>query len=253
MNVPMQSDLEKKINILNNMIKESNKIVFFGGAGVSTASGIPDFRSKDGLYNQHNVQFEKYQPEYLLDRHCLYCNPKVFYEFYRQKMDTRDIKPNITHYKLAEMEKFGKLKAIVTQNIDGLHQKAGSKNVIEIHGTTQKCYCTKCKKEFPYDYIFNSTDAIPKCECGGMIRPDVTLYSEPLPVKASNDAYNAIATADMLIVAGTSLAVYPAAGMIDYFTGKYLVLINKGNVDKAIYTDLFIDGDMTEVFKLITV
>lgn len=163
---------------LREYIEESNNIVFFGGAGVSTESGIPDFRSKDGLYNQHNIQFEKYNPEYLLSRECLYNNPKVFYEFYRQKMDTRNIEPNITHKVLAKMEEIGKLKAIVTQNIDGLHQKAGSKNVFEIHGTTQRNYCSKCKMEYHSDFLFNTKDAIPKCECGGLIRPDVTLYGE---------------------------------------------------------------------------
>lgn len=244
---------EEKVEKLNSMIKECNSIVFFGGAGVSTASGIPDFRSKNGLYNQHDVQFDKYEPEYLLSRDCLFNNPKVFYEFYRQKMDTRSIQPNVTHYKLAELEGLGKLKAIVTQNIDGLHQKAGSKNVFEIHGTTQRTYCAYCGKEYEADYIFNSIEAIPRCDCSrkGLIRPDVTLYGENLPVKASNGAYEAISNADMLIVAGTSLSVWPAAGMIDYFTGKYIVLINKGDVDKTIYADLTFNDDMTEVFKLI--
>lgn len=163
---------------LKKYIEESNNIVFFGGAGVSTESGILDFRSKNGLYNQHDIQFDKYEPEYLLSRECLYHNPKVFYEFYRQKMDTRNIEPNITHKVLAKMEEAGKLSAIITQNIDGLHQKAGSKNVFEIHGTTQRNYCSKCGKEYNSDYIFDTNETIPKCECRGLIRPDVTLYGE---------------------------------------------------------------------------
>lgn len=219
--------MQNKIEKLIKFIEESNNIVFFGGAGVSTESGIPDFRSKDGLYNQHDVQFERYQPEYLLSKDCLYDNPKVFYEFYRQKMDVRDIVPNVTHEVLVKLEAMGKLKAIVTQNIDGLHQKAGSKNVYEIHGTTQRNYCHKCQKEYPSDFLFNSTEPIPKCECGGLIRPDVTLYGENLPDKAVTDAINAIEDADMLIIAGTSLQVYPAASFIDRFCGKHLVVIDK--------------------------
>ena len=244
---------EEQVEKLNKMIKESNNIVFFGGAGVSTASGIPDFRSKDGLYNQHDVQFDKYEPEYLLSRSCLYKNPKVFFEFYRQKLDTRHIKPNITHYKLAELEKSGKLKAVITQNIDGLHQQAGSKEVYEIHGTTQRTYCSKCGKQYEYDYIFNTEDDIPRCDCErkGIIRPDVTLYEESLPKDAWNNAFKALNDADMLIIAGTSLAVYPAASLIDEFHGKYLVVINKGSIQREVFADLYIDADMTEVFKSI--
>ena len=152
---------------LKQYIEESNNIVFFGGAGVSTESGIPDFRSKDGLYNRHDVQFEKYEPEYLLSRECLYNNSTVFYEFYRQKMDTRKAEPNITHKVLVKMEQNGKLKAVVTQNIDGLHQKAGSKTCFEIHGTTQRNYCSKCGKEYDPDFIFSSKESIPKCKCRG--------------------------------------------------------------------------------------
>lgn len=236
---------------LRQYIKESNNIVFFGGAGVSTESGIPDFRSKNGLYNQHDIQFEKYQPEYLLSRECLYNNPKVFYEFYRQKMDTRNIKPNITHKVLAKMEQIGKLKAIVTQNIDGLHQKAGSKNVFEIHGTTQKNYCSKCKKEYLSDYLFDSNEVIPKCECRGQIRPDVTLYGEKLPNEAVNGAVEAISKADMLIIGGTSLQVYPAANYISYFSGEHLIVINKEKVDVITNdeTDLMIVDSLGSVFS----
>lgn len=245
--------MKNKIEKLLKYIEESNNIVFFGGAGVSTESGIPDFRSKDGLYNQHDVQFDKYDPEYLLSRDCLYNNPKVFYEFYRQKMDVRNIEPNITHKVLAKLEEAGKLKAIVTQNIDGLHQKAGSRNVYEIHGTTQRNYCSKCKMEYHRDFLFNTKEAIPKCECGGLIRPDVTLYGENLPNKAVNDAINVIQSADMLIIAGTSLQVYPAASFIYNFSGEHLVVINKEKLGIQLNddTDLFICGSMGEVFSAI--
>lgn len=236
---------------LKKYIEESNNIVFFGGAGVSTESGIPDFRSKDGLYNQHDVQFDKYEPEYLLSRDCLYNNPKVFYEFYRQKMDTRNVEPNITHKVLAKMEEMGKLKAIVTQNIDGLHQKAGSKNVFEIHGTTQRNYCSKCKKEYDSDFLFNNKETIPKCGCGGLIRPDVTLYSEDLPDKAVDAAVKAISEADMLIIGGTSLQVYPASTYISYFSGKHLVVINKEKLGVILNedTDLMIIDSLGNVFS----
>ena len=231
---------------LREYIEESNNIVFFGGAGVSTESGIPDFRSKNGLYNQHDIQFEKYNPEYLLSRECLYNNPKVFYEFYRQKMDTRNIEPNITHKVLAKMEKMGKLKAIVTQN-----QKAGSKNVFEIHGTTQKNYCSKCKMEYHSDFLFNTKETIPKCECGGLIRPDVTLYGENLPNDAVNGAIRAIRDAEMLIIGGTSLKVYPAANYISYFSGRHLVIINREKIQVLMNedTDLIIVDSLGNVFS----
>mgnify|MGYP002540567345 CR=1 FL=1 len=236
---------------LKEYIEESNNIVFFGGAGVSTESGIPDFRSKDGLYNQHDIHFEKYEPEYLLSKECLYNDPKVFYEFYRQKMDTRNIEPNITHKVLAKMEQSGKLKAVVTQNIDGLHQKAGSKNVYEIHGTAQRNYCSKCKMEYHPDFLFNTKDAIPKCECGGLIRPDVTLYGENLPHEAVNSAIKAIREADMLIIGGTSLQVYPAANYISYFNGKHLVVINREKIHVMLNedTDLMIVDSLENVFS----
>lgn len=242
--------MQNKIEKLLKYIEESNNIVFFGGAGVSTESGIPDFRSKDGLYNQHDVQFDKYNPEYLLSRDCLYNNSKVFYEFYRQKMDTRNIEPNITHRVLAKLEEIGKLKAVVTQNIDGLHQKAGSKNVYEIHGTTQINYCHKCKMEYHSDFLFNTTESIPKCECGGLIRPDVTLYGENLPDKAVEEAIKAIKNADMLIIAGTSLQVYPASSFIYDFCGEHLVVINKEELKIRLNedSDLFICESMGKVF-----
>lgn len=236
---------------LRKYLEESNNIVFFGGAGVSTESGIPDFRSKDGLYNQHDIEFEKYRPEYLLSQECLRDNPKVFFEFYRQKMDTRNIEPNITHNVLAKMETNGKLKAIVTQNIDGLHQKAGSHTVFEIHGTTKRNYCSKCGREYPADYIFESDDAIPMCICGGMIRPDVTLYGEDLPIDAVNGAVDAIHNADCLIIGGTSLQVYPAANYISYFRGEHLIVINRETlyVPINLECDLVITDSLGNVFS----
>lgn len=238
-------------NILQKYIEESNNIVFFGGAGVSTESGIPDFRSKDGLYNQHDIKFERYEPEYLLSKECLNNNPKVFYEFYRQKMDTRNAEPNITHKILAKLEQTGKLKAIVTQNIDGLHQKAGSKNVFEIHGTTQRNYCSKCGKEYPSDYLFKTDESIPKCECGGLIRPDITLYGEQLPEKTVNGAVEAISEADCLIVGGTSLQVYPVAAFIFWFHGKHLIVINNEKLDVCLNpdSDLMITDSLGNVFS----
>lgn len=238
-----------KIDKLVQYIKESNNIVFFGGAGVSTESGIPDFRSKDGLYNQKDVRFERYTPEYLLSRDCLFNTPKVFYEFYRQKMDTRSVQPNITHEALAWLEETRKLSAVITQNIDGLHQKAGSKNVFEIHGTTQRNYCAKCHKEFPEEFLFESDDDIPKCECRGQVRPDVTLYGENLPADAVNKAIDAIRNADMLIIGGTSLTVYPANTFIRYFKGKHLIVINKEPLNVTIgEDDIIFTANLGEVF-----
>ncbi len=213
---------------LNEIIKESKHIVFFGGAGVSTESGIPDFRSKDGLYNQHDVRFDAYTPEYLLSINCLMDEPKVFYEFYRQKLNGEGIEPNAAHIKLAEMEKAGKLDGIITQNIDGLHQKAGSVNVQEVHGSTLRNYCARCHKKYPADYIFKSDEAVPKCKiCGGLIRPDVTLYGEGLPSDAWNNSLKLVANADCLIIGGTSLVVNPAASLAYAFTGKNLIIINR--------------------------
>lgn len=222
----MESDVTK----LKELIESTDNIVFFGGAGVSTESGIPDFRSKDGLYNQHDVRFDKYQPEYLLSHSCLVYEPKVYYEFHRQKMDTRNIAPNNAHKYLAALEKMGKLKAVVTQNIDGLHQKAGSTVVYEIHGSALRNYCMKCGKEYPSDYIFENQEPIPMCSCGGIVRPDITLYEEGLPQDQVTGAIDAISKAEMLIIGGTSLSVYPAASFVDYFRGKYLVIINESEI-----------------------
>jgi len=242
---------EVKVN-LKKIIEYSAHIVFFGGAGVSTESGIPDFRSKDGLYNQKDIKFEKYDPEYLLSRDCLYNNPKVFYEFYRQKMDTRNIEPNIVHRVLVDMEQCGKLDAIITQNIDGLHQKAGSKEVYEIHGSTLRNYCPKCGKKYSSDYIFE-TSGIPKCECRGQIRPDVTLYGEKLPDNALKKSADALNKADCLIIAGTSLSVFPAASLIYQFYGDHIVVINKEKLDISLGKyDLQINESVGEVFQFIS-
>lgn len=241
----MDDDVRK----LKELIDNSDNIVFFGGAGVSTESGIPDFRSKDGLYNQHDVRFDKYQPEYLLSHSCLVYEPKVYYEFHRQKMDTRNIEPNNAHKYLAALEEMGKLKAVVTQNIDGLHQKAGSKVVYEIHGSALRNYCMSCGKEYPSDYIFLSDEPIPRCSCGGVIRPDITLYEEGLPEDQVSGAIDSISRADMLIIGGTSLTVYPAASFVNYFRGKNLVIINRDKIDvRKAENTLVINRKIGELF-----
>ncbi len=232
--------MDGKTERLARMIGESGNIVFFGGAGVSTESGVPDFRSKDGLYNQHDVRFDEYEPEYLLSRECLLYDPKVFFEFYRQKLDTRNVKPNAAHKALAELERRGKLRAVVTQNIDGLHQKAGSKNVFEIHGSTERNYCMRCGKKYPPDFIYDSPDPVPRCACGGVVRCDVTLYGESLPEDAVDRAIDAISRADMLIIGGTSLRVYPAASFISYFRGKYTAVINREPLDLGLEGDGYV-------------
>ena len=239
------------IRTLAEYIRESENIVFFGGAGVSTESGVPDFRSKDGLYNRPNVGFERYTPEYLLSHSCLVDHPDVFFEFYRQKMDTRAVEPNAAHRFLAELERAGKLTAIVTQNIDGLHQRAGSKNVFEVHGTTMRNYCSRCGKPYPGDYIFASGERIPHCTCGGIVRCDVTLYGEQLPESAVEGAIDAIAKADMLVIGGTSLTVYPAATFVRYFRGKHLAVINRDPIDVSLRPgqDIGINDSIGKVFS----
>ena len=232
------------IDRFKDMINESNNIVFFGGAGVSTESGIPDFRSKDGLYNQKY----DYPPEEILSHTFFMKNTEEFYKFYKDKMNSLKYKPNITHIKLAELEKSGKLKAVITQNIDGLHQEAGSKVVYELHGSVLRNYCMKCNKYYDAEYVFNSND-IPKCECGGIIKPDVVLYEEGLDDNTVEESIKAISRADMLIIGGTSLKVYPAAGLIRYFRGKYLVLINKDKTDFDKEADLVINESLGKVFK----
>lgn len=234
---------------LQEIIDASNDIVFFGGAGVSTESGIPDFRSVDGLYNQKY----DYPPEEILSHTFFVNNTAEFYKFYRDKMLCPNAKPNAAHYKLAQLEKAGKLKAVITQNIDGLHQAAGSKNVYELHGSTLRNYCTGCGKSFPFEYILNS-DGIPLCdECSSVIKPDVVLYEEALDSDTIKGAVNAISNADCLIVAGTSLTVYPAAGFIRYFNGKHFVLINMAETPMDNSADLVIHGKVGEVLSKINV
>lgn len=247
--------MDEKIEKLRKFIDESENIVFFGGAGVSTESGVPDFRSADGLYNQHDIRFERYSPEYLLSHDCLACEPEVFFEFYRQKMDTRSIKPNAAHIFLARLEETGKLSAVVTQNIDGLHGKAGSKNVCEIHGSTERNYCSKCGKIYPPDFIFESKERVPRCPCGGVVRCDVTLYGEQLPDDAVTRAIAAIRRADMMIIGGTSLTVYPAASYVGFFRGKHIAIINRDHLDYPLdaENDVEINAPIGEVFSQITV
>lgn len=227
------------------MVKESDNIVFFGGAGVSTESGIPDFRSVDGLYNQKY----DYPPETILSHSFYMAKTDEFYRFYRDKMLCLDVKPNVTHEKLAELEEAGKLKAIVTQNIDGLHQAAGSKRVLELHGSVHRNYCQHCGKLFDARYVLESPDPVPVCDaCGGRIKPDVVLYEEGLDSQTMQDAVYYISHADMLIIGGTSLAVYPAAGLIDYYRGDKLVLINKSATPMDSRADLVIQEGLGAVF-----
>ena len=238
--------MEDKIEKFKQLVEESNNIVFFGGAGVSTESGIPDFRSKDGLYNQKY----KYPPEEILS-HTFFMNyTEEIYEFYREKMNSLKYEPNITHIKLAELEKQGKLKAVITQNIDGLHQKAGSKTVYELHGSVLRNYCMKCNKFYDGEYVFNST-GVPKCTCGGIIKPDVVLYEEGLDDLTVENSVLAIRNADLMIVAGTSLTVYPASGLINYFRGRNLVLINKDATQFDRVASLVINDSLGKVFSRI--
>ena len=236
--------MENKIQQLKKLIDESNNIVFFGGAGVSTESGIPDFRSKDGLYNQKY----KYPPEEILSNTFFMNETEEFYKFYKDKLNLLKYEPNITHIKLAELEQKGKLKAVITQNIDGLHQKANTKNVLELHGSVWRNYCMKCHKFYDAQYVFNST-GIPKCECGGIIKPDVVLYEEPLNDEVVEESIRVIRNADLMIVGGTSLTVYPASGLINYFRGKNLVLINRDETPYDGRADLVINESFGDVFK----
>ncbi|MDD6057909.1 MAG: NAD-dependent protein deacylase [Clostridiales bacterium] len=227
------------------MVRESERIVFFGGAGVSTESGIPDFRSVDGLYHQKYA----YPPEMILSHSFYLQHTEEFYQFYREKMLCLDAKPNMTHRKLAELEQAGKLAAVVTQNIDGLHQAAGSRRVLELHGSVHRNYCRKCGKRFDAEYILYSKTPIPLCDaCGGTIKPDVVLYEEGLDQETLKEAIFFLGHADMLIIGGTSLAVYPAAGLIDYYRGKKLVLINKDATPMDHRADLVIREALGEVF-----
>lgn len=240
---------DKKLKIFQKMYNESNNIVFFGGAGVSTESGIPDFRSVDGLYNQK----WKYPPEVILSYSFFQKEPEEFYKFYKEKLLLHNIKPNNAHLVLAKMEKAGKIKAIITQNIDGLHKLAGSINVFELHGTILNNYCVNCKKFFDINYIENSIGA-PHCNsCDYIIKPDVVLYEEPLNQDIIIKSINAIEKADMLIIAGTSLSVFPAASFINYFKGKYLVVINKTSTKFDINASLVINDKVGEVLSKIKV
>ena len=233
-----------KIRQLQDMINESNRIVFFGGAGVSTESNIPDFRSADGLYKQKY----RYSPEQIVSHSFFMQHTEEFYDFYKEKMMFLDAKPNKAHLKLAELEAAGKLTAVITQNIDGLHQAAGSKNVLELHGSIHRNYCMRCKKQYSARFVKESK-GIPTCDCGGTIRPDVVLYEEGLDNQIIQKSIRAISEADMLIIGGTSLVVYPAAGFIDYFRGKHLVVINKSATAKEVRAELTIAAPIGEVMK----
>lgn len=237
----------EKIEKLQQMIDECRNIVFFGGAGVSTESGIPDFRSVDGLYNQKY----DYPPETILSHTFYMKKTEEFYRFYRDKMLCLTAKPNKAHRKLAELEKAGKLSAVITQNIDGLHQAAGSQKVLELHGSVLRNYCTACGKFYDAEYILNSTKT-PKCECGHVIKPDVVLYEEGLDQGILSESVRSIQNADMLMIGGTSLAVYPAAGLIDYFNGKYLVVINRSVTAKDKLADLAITGDDVSIGEILS-
>ena len=245
--------MDDKISQLQKIIDNSSNIVFFGGAGVSTESGIPDFRSVDGLYNQQ----WKYPPETIISHSFYLHDPVEFYRFYRAKLLPTGFEPNAAHYKLAELEAAGKLKAVVTQNIDGLHQKAGSKVVYELHGSTLRNYCTGCGKFYDDKFIAdseNAPDKLPRCtECGELVKPDVVLYEEGLDDNVIRGAVNAISAADTLIIGGTSLVVYPAASFVDYFHGKNLVLLNKSVTSKDDYATLVIHEPIGQVLSQIKV
>lgn len=239
---------EEEVKKLQEIIDDSSNIVFFGGAGVSTESSIPDFRSADGLYHQQY----KYSPEQIVSHSFFMRNTEGFYEFYKEKMMFLDAEPNPAHLKLAELEETGKLSAVITQNIDGLHQAAGSRNVLELHGSIHRNYCQKCGKFYDAAYVKNS-EGIPVCECGGRIKPDVVLYEEGLDSHVIQESIQAISRADTLIIGGTSLIVYPAAGFIDYFRGKHLVVINKSATAREVGAELTIAVPIGEILGQIQV
>lgn len=239
-------DIEERIGRLKRMIAESDKIVFFGGAGVSTESGIPDFRSVDGLYNQKY----KYPPETIISHSFYRRYPEEFFRFYKDKMIFTEARPNAAHQKLAELEKEGKLKAVITQNIDGLHQMAGSQKVIELHGSIHRNYCEKCHKFYDLQYIVQS-EGVPVCSCGGTIKPDVVLYEEALKEDDMEQAVRLISDADLLIIGGTSLVVYPAAGLIRYFRGRHLVVINMSPTQTDSRADLLIPEKIGKVLAAV--
>lgn len=236
--------MDESVERLKELVSRCDNIVFFGGAGVSTESGIPDFRSVDGLYSQKY----DYPPETILSHDFFMKNTSQFYRFYREKMLFPDAEPNDAHRALSELEEKGKVRAVITQNIDSLHQKSGSRNVLELHGSVHRNYCMKCSRFYDLEYIMNSRD-IPRCECGGIIKPDVVLYQEGLDNDTIEKAIRYISQAEMLIIGGTSLGVYPAAGLVDYFRGKDLVLINKGATSRSCRASLVIDRKIGEVFS----
>ena len=238
--------MNEKIEKLKEIDRESDNIVFFGGAGVSTESGIPDFRSVDGLYNQQ----WNYPPETILSHSFFIRDPEEYYRFHRAKLVVEGVKPNRAHLRLASLEREGKLRAVITQNIDGLHQAAGSKKVLELHGSILRAYCSKCRKPYPADVI-NYGTGVPRCDCGGVIRPDIVLYEEGLDQDILSQAISYIRHADVLIVGGTSLNVYPAAGLINYYRGNKLVLVNLSETPYDSYADLVIHEKIGEVFDQI--
>lgn len=240
--------VEESREKLQEIISESSNIVFFGGAGVSTESGIPDFRSVDGLYNQKY----DYPPETILSHTFFVRYPEEFFRFYHDKMLSLDAKPNAAHEKLAELEGKGKLKAVITQNIDGLHQMAGSRRVLELHGSVHRNYCQKCGAFYDAQHM-KEAESVPRCSCGGIIKPDVVLYEESLDQKTMRDSVDYISKAEVLIIGGTSLAVYPAAGLIDYFNGKHLVVINKSSTPRDQFADLLIQGSIGEVLGAVQI
>ena len=236
----------EKIEMLKSWRAASDNLVFFGGAGVSTESGIPDFRSVDGLYNQK----WRYPPETILSHTFFERDPEEYYRFHHEKLVIDGAKPNRAHLRLAELEREGKLKAVVTQNIDGLHQAAGSKNVLELHGSILRAYCSRCRKPFPADEM-NHCKGVPHCSCGGVVRPDIVLYEEPLEMDVMERAVRYIRNADVLIIGGTSLGVYPAAGLINYYRGKKLALVNLSETPYDRYADLVIHEKIGEVFSIV--
>lgn len=238
--------MEEKIAKLKEIIQNSSNIVFFGGAGVSTESGIPDFRSVDGLYNQKY----KYPPEQIISHTYYRHHPEEFFAFYKDKMIVTDAEPNAAHIRLAELEQEGRVRAVITQNIDGLHQKAGSREVLELHGSIHRNYCESCHKFYGLEYIVES-EGIPRCTCGGMVKPDVVLYEEGLNTETIQKAVNYIRAAEVLIIGGTSLVVYPAAGLIDYFQGSHLVVINRDATPRDAQADLLIQEKIGTVFSQI--
>lgn len=238
----MEGITQENVFKLKKILESSKRAVFFGGAGVSTESGIPDFRSADGLYKQKY----KYPPETILSHTFFMQHPETFFQFYREKMLYLDAKPNAAHYRLASMEKEGKLAGVITQNIDGLHQAAGSKTVLELHGSVHRNHCTQCGMGFPVQKIVKSK-GVPRCHCGGIIKPDVVLYEEPLDEEITRRAVNLIREADNLIIGGTSLNVYPAAGLVQYFRGENIIVVNKGEI--PVRGAVFVDAPIAELFS----